>query len=179
MPSVRGFLARVARALTPRRTAPAGAPVRTAPAGAPVATAPSHSGTETIEVDPLRVGALTLRYAPRRDDRADAGEVVWTWVPFAERDGRGKDRPVLVVARKSADRVYAVKLTSRSHDGDREYVPIGAGDWDSQGRPSWVEVDQLYSVHQNGLRRQGSALDATRFDTVAEALGRRYRWRRA
>ena len=173
MPSVRELLARVVRALTPGRST---SPVRPAPGRA---APPVRSATETIEVDPFRVTPLTVTYAPRRDTHADAGEIVWTWVPFAERDGRGKDRPVLVIATESADRVYAVKLTSRSHDGDREYVPIGAGEWDVQGRPSWVDVDQLYSVHQAGLRRQGAPLDARRFAAVAEVLVTKYRWRRA
>jgi mRNA-degrading endonuclease toxin of MazEF toxin-antitoxin module len=177
MTSVRGFIARVVRALSPARSTP---PARTAP-GRPAPgrpAAPTQSGTETVEVDPFAVKPLTVAYAPHRDTHADSGEIVWTWVPFAERDGRGKDRPVLVVARQSAERVYAVKLTSRSHDGDREYVPIGAGEWDVQGRPSWVDVDQLYSVHQSGLRRQGAPLDARRFADVAAVLAARYGWRR-
>ncbi|MBZ4486350.1 type II toxin-antitoxin system PemK/MazF family toxin [Microbacterium sp. cx-55] len=162
MSTVGRFLSRVARVFGRPRTAH---------------TPASDSGA-TVEIDPTRVSPLTLAYAPRRDARADAGEIVWTWVPYAERDGRGKDRPVLVIAGESDDRVYAVKLTSRSHDGDREYVPIGAGDWDAQGRPSWVDVDQLYSVHQRGLRRQGAPLDARRFAGVAEVLARRYGWKR-
>ena len=130
MASVRGFLARVVRALSPGRSAP---PAR--PASGPT-VAPGRSETETVEVDPFAVKPLSVTYAPHRDGHADSGEIVWTWVPFAEQDGRGKDRPVLVIAQESSERVYAVKLTSRSHDGDREYVPIGAGDWDVQGRPS-------------------------------------------
>ena len=140
------------------------------------AVAPAPSGA--VEVSPRAIRGLTLTYAPRRDDRADAGEIGWTWVPFAERDGRGKDRPVLIVARQDADRVYAVKLTSRSRDGDREYLPIGTGPWDAQGRPSWADLDQLYSVPVHGLRRAGVALDRARFDLVARELGARYGWKR-
>jgi len=130
----------------------------------------------TIEIDPPGKDALTISYAPERDGDPDAGEVVWTWVPYAERDGRGKDRPVLVIGRQSADRVFAVRLTSRSHDGDRDFLPLGAGPWDSQGRPSWVDIDQLYSVHHEGMRREASALDLPRFTGVANALHQRYGW---
>jgi hypothetical protein len=97
-------------------------------------------------------------------------------VPYVERDGRGKDRPVLVIGRQSADRVFAVKLTSRSHEGDRDFLPIGSGPWDAQGRPSWVDIDQVYSVHAAGMRREASVLDLDTFVVVADALSRRYGW---
>jgi hypothetical protein len=133
-------------------------------------------GSSTVEVDPPAPDALRIGYAPSFDGDPDAGEIVWTWVPYAENDGRGKDRPVLVVARESGDRVYAVRLTSKPQDGDRDFLAIGSGPWDSRGRPSWVDVDQLYSVHVDGMRREASALDLDRFVRVADALHRRYGW---
>jgi len=102
--------------------------------------------------------------------------VVWTWVPYEEGDGRGKDRPVLVIGVQNAQRAYAVRLTSKSHEGDRDFLPIGPGAWDSQGRPSWVDIEQVYSVHRDGMRREASALDLTRFARVAQALQKRYGW---
>ena len=138
---------------------------------------PGHArGTETVRVDPDRLAALQVAYAPQRDGAPDAGEIVWTWVPYEENDGRGKDRPVLVIARESADRVYAVRMTSKPHDGDRDYLSIGTGAWDSQGRESWVDVEQLYSVHERGLRREAAVLDRSRYDRVGAALTRRYGW---
>ena len=119
---------------------------------------------------------LAISYAPERDGAPDAGEVIWTWVPYEENDGRGKDRPVLVIGRESADRVYAVRMTSRAHERDRDYLPIGSGRWDSQGRESWVDIEQLYSVHERGLRREAAVLDRERFDRVADALVGRYGW---
>ncbi|WP_460773789.1 type II toxin-antitoxin system PemK/MazF family toxin [Microbacterium sp. GXF7504] len=164
------------RILAPFRAAPApgAAP---APKAAAKRSAPPRSGTETIEVDPRRVPRLTLAYAPTFDGTPDAGEVVWTWVPYAEGDGRGKDRPVLVIAAIDDDRAYAVKLTSKSHDGTREYLPIGPGPWDSAGRPSWVDLDQLYVVHAGGMRREAAALDRARHATVTAELARRHGWR--
>lgn len=140
-------------------------------------TAAPRDAVATVEVDPHRIRGLTLAYAPHQDGSPDAGEIAWTWVPYVERDGRGKDRPVLVIARHDAHRAYAVKLTSRSHDGDREFLPIGSGTWDAAGRPSWVDLDQLYLVHEGGMRREAAALDRTRYATVAAELGRRYGWR--
>lgn len=148
---------------------------RSAPPGG--RTEPGHArGTETVRVDPDRLAALQVAYAPQRDGAPDAGEIVWTWVPYEENDGRGKDRPVLVIARESADRVYAVRMTSKPHDGDRDYLSIGTGAWDSQGRESWVDVEQLYSVHEHGLRREAAVLDRSRYDRVGAALTRRYGW---
>lgn len=132
--------------------------------------------TATFEVEPPSASDLTIAYEPSRDGDADAGEVVWTWIPYEERDGRGKDRPVLVIARGDATHVYVVRLTSKSHDGDRDFLSIGSGAWDSQGRESWVDVDQLYLVHRDGLRREAAVLDRDRFLAVAEALHRRYGW---
>lgn len=139
---------------------------------------PAHAphGVETIEIRPDQVRDLRLAYAPQRDGDPDAGEIVWTWVPYAENDGRGKDRPVLIIGRHSAQRVYAVKLTSKSKDGDREFLPLGAGPWDAAGRESWVDLDQLYSVHVDGMRREAAALDLDRFTRVAAVLQRRYGW---
>ena len=134
-------------------------------------------GTETIEVDPRSVTDLLLEYAPRHDDAPDAGEIVWTWVPYVENDGRGKDRPVLVIARHTADRVYAVKLTSKNKQGRDDRLGIGSGPWDSQGRPSWIDTDQLYSVHHDGMRREASALDLDRFTRVASVLQAHFGWK--
>ncbi|WP_082041089.1 type II toxin-antitoxin system PemK/MazF family toxin [Microbacterium sp. MEJ108Y] len=133
-------------------------------------------GKETVRVDPDRIKQLRIGYAPDRDGAPDAGEIIWTWVPYEENDGRGKDRPVLVIGRESADRVYAVRMTSKAHDGDRDYLSIGSGDWDSQGRESWVDIEQLYSVHESGLRREAAVLDRSRYGRVASALARRYGW---
>ena len=138
---------------------------------------PGRSGFEaTTEITPPPAKALRITYAPALDGDPDAGEIVWTWVPYQENDGRGKDRPVLVIGRESDSRVYAVRLTSKSHDGDRDFLAIGSGPWDSQGRPSWVDIEQLYSVHADGMRREASVLDLDRFVRVADALHKRYGW---
>jgi mRNA-degrading endonuclease toxin of MazEF toxin-antitoxin module len=133
-------------------------------------------GTETIEIAPPEADGLRIEYCPQLDGAPDAGEVVWTWVPYAENDGRGKDRPVLVIARDVGERVLAVRLTSRSHDGDRDFLHLGPGEWDPAGRPSWVDLDQVYSVHPVGMRREAAAVDPARFGVVAAALHDRFGW---
>src|SRR5918993_1319401 len=89
-----------------------------------------------------------VEYRPRQDGRPDPGEVVWAWVPFDEGDGRGKDRPVLVIGRRGAD-LLALILSSRDHDRDaadearfgRVWTDIGSGPWDARNRPSEVRLD--------------------------------------
>nr|WP_229924345.1 type II toxin-antitoxin system PemK/MazF family toxin [Streptomyces sulfonofaciens] len=139
---------------------------------------PGRSGpTATTEARPDRVGRVRTEYAPVYDGDPDPGEIVWTWVPFEENDGRGKDRPVLVVAREAAGTLLAVQLSSRRHDHDREWVPIGSGPWDREGRESWVDVDRVLRVHEQGMRREACALDRMRFNLVVHRLRLRYGWR--
>ena len=156
-----------------RPAARVSAPASTPP---PSVEAGRSGAGATAAIEPSAARGLRITYAPAQDGDPDAGEIVWTWVPYAENDGRGKDRPVLVIGRDSASRVYAVRLTSKSHDGDRDFLAIGSGPWDSQGRPSWVDIEQLYSVHVDGMRREAAALDVERFTRVADALQKRYGW---
>ena len=121
-----------------------------------------------------------MTYSPVTNGDPDPGEIVWTWVPFEERDGRGKDRPVLIVAVAPQGGFLAVQLTSKSHDQHRgDYIELGSGAWDAQGRPSWVNIDRVFRVQTNGMRREAAALDAGRFERVAAALVSRYGWRDA
>ncbi|WP_328302183.1 type II toxin-antitoxin system PemK/MazF family toxin [Streptomyces sp. NBC_00435] len=139
---------------------------------------PGRDGdTATAEADPHAIGPVQTSYAPDRDGDPDPGEIVWTWVPYEENDGRGKDRPVLVVAREAAGTLLAVQLSSKRHDQDREWVPIGTGPWDSAGRESWVDVDRVLRVHEDGMRREACALDRGRFQLVVDRLRERYGWR--
>nr|WP_246313050.1 type II toxin-antitoxin system PemK/MazF family toxin [Leifsonia shinshuensis] len=120
---------------------------------------------------------MRTAYNPKTDGEPDPGEIVWTWVPYEENDGRGKDRPVLVVAAEPAGSLIAVALTSQAHPGRPEYLAIGAGDWDGRGRPSYVRLDRVFRVHRTGMRREAAALDARRYATVRSALRELYGWR--
>lgn len=132
--------------------------------------------TATTEAEPHEVGPVRTSYAPERDGDPDPGEIVWTWVPYEENDGRGKDRPVLVVAREAAGTLLAVQLSSRRRDHDHEWVALGSGPWDRAGRESWVDLDRVLRVHEDGMRREACALDRARFDLVVGRLVARYGW---
>ena len=122
-------------------------------------------------------GADTWEWAPRADGEPDPGEVVWAWVPYEENDGRGKDRPVLLVGRRR-QLWLGLMLTSKDHDRDaaeearagRRWMDVGTGGWDLEGRPSEVRLDRLLVLETAAIRREGAALDRTTFDAVlAEA----------
>lgn len=115
-------------------------------------------------------------YAPEPDGRPDPGEVVWAWVPYEEDDGRGKDRPVLVLD-VQGEQVLALQLTSEDHDLDAEqearagrfWMDIGSGGWDERGRPSEVRLNRLLRLDTDSVRREGAALDRELFEAVVEA----------
>lgn len=144
----------------------------------PVVASPGRHGPgATREAHPEQVGPVRTVYAPEPDGDPDPGEIVWTWVPYEENDGRGKDRPVLVVAREAGETLLAVQLTSRRRDETHEWVPIGSGPWDRRGRDSWVDLDRVLRIHPAGMRREACALDRARFGLVVHRLQQRYGWR--
>ncbi|MCK9902801.1 growth inhibitor PemK [Parafrankia colletiae] len=158
------------------RSHPARERARSSRANAEVS--PGEFGPDaTREVDPRRIGPVRMSYSPQSDGAPDPGEVVWTWVPFEENDGRGKDRPVLVVAVESAGTCLAVQLTSKDHDGEGDFVSVGAGGWDGEHRPSWVNLDRVIRVHEGGMRRESTALSREPFERVTDRLRQRYGWR--
>ena len=130
-----------------------------------------------------RTTAPDVTYGPRDDGRPDPGEIVWAWVPYDEGDGRGKDRPVLVIARREPV-LLALLLSSQDHDRDaadearhgRVWTDIGSGAWDARGRPSEVRLDRLLELDPATVRREGAALDRARFDRVVAEARRVQGW---
>jgi hypothetical protein len=115
-------------------------------------------------------------YAPDLDGAADPGEIVWAWVAYEEDPQQGKDRPLLVVGRQG-DHLLGLMLSSQADRADdRGWMPIGAGPWDSEARPSYIRLDRVIAVAEHGIRREGAILDRPRFDRVADELRRRHGW---
>lgn len=120
--------------------------------------------------------ARAVLYAPDLDGRADPGEVVWTWVAYEDDPTRGKDRPVLVVGRDQRTLLGLMLSSQAHHSDDSDWVGIGAGSWDYEGRPSWVRLDRVLDVPEDGIRREGAILDRPTFETVAVRLRADYSW---
>ena len=119
-------------------------------------------------------------YQPEIDGQPDPGEVVWAWVPYEEDATRGKDRPVLLIARREAEagtHWAGLMLTSKDHDRDaeaearegRSWMDVGTGAWDAERRPSEVRLDRLVILPEEDIRREGAALPREVFDAVVEA----------
>ncbi|HEU4362339.1 MAG TPA: type II toxin-antitoxin system PemK/MazF family toxin [Mycobacterium sp.] len=152
-----GIDALTAGGLKPSAAIPAGRPVTS------VSTPSAHRARRIV-------------YAPDLDGRADPGEIVWTWVAYTDDPNRGKDRPVLVIGR---DRhiLLGLMLSSQSHHADDpDWVGIGAGSWDDAARPSWVRLDRVLDVPEEGIRREGAILDRAAFEAVAARLRADYSW---
>lgn len=121
-------------------------------------------------------------YTPIMDGDADPGEVIWTWVPYQEDASVGKDRPAVVIGAQG-EGVYILQLTSKDHTRDaaqeaaagRYWLDIGAGDWDSKGRPSEVRLDRALWVKATDVRREGSILPKATWQLIVDALEEHYR----
>jgi hypothetical protein len=103
---------------------------------------------------------------------------VWTWVPFEEDFSQGKDRPVLLVGR-DGEWLLGLMLTSKDHDNGRragDYVDVGVGQWDRQGRPSEVKLDRVIRVSPHAIRREGAVLGKPAFLEVSRALRDHHGW---
>ncbi|MGB6180713.1 MAG: type II toxin-antitoxin system PemK/MazF family toxin, partial [Rhodococcus sp. (in: high G+C Gram-positive bacteria)] len=46
----------------------------------------------------------------------------------------------------------------------------------AQGRPSWVRLDRVLDVPEDGIRREGAILPRDRFDQVADRLRNQFSW---
>ncbi|MBX7431481.1 type II toxin-antitoxin system PemK/MazF family toxin [Mycobacterium sp. Y57] len=144
---------------------PAGPPLAL-PAGRPVSS----------NFVPTAHRARRVSYAPDLDGRADPGEIVWTWVVYEDDPNRGKDRPVLVVGRDSSTLLGLMLSSQDHHRHDPDWIGIGTGSWDYEGRASWVRLDRVLDVPEEGIRREGAILDRDMFDVVAARLRAEYSW---
>ena len=105
---------------------------------------------------------------PIRGDRLDLGGL-------RGRPDQGH-RPVLVVGR-DRQTLLGLMLSSQSHHmHDPSWVGIGAGDWDHEGRPSWVRLDRVLDVPEESIRREGAIVDRITFEIVATRLRTEYSW---
>lgn len=121
-------------------------------------------------------GMIDFEYSPSLDGDADPGEIVWTWVPFEEDHSQGKDRPVLLVGR-DGEYLLALMMTSKDHNNrehaDPNYLDIGSGPWDPQGRASEVKLNRVIRVRPDSMRREGAIMPEDTFRLIERAWTRR------
>ncbi|WP_314682603.1 type II toxin-antitoxin system PemK/MazF family toxin [Rothia mucilaginosa] len=118
---------------------------------------------------------INFEYSPSLDGDADPGEIVWTWVPFEEDHSQGKDRPVLLVGR-DGEYLLALMMTSKDHNNrehaDSNYLDIGSGSWDPQGRASEVKLNRVIRVRPDAMRREGAIMPEDTFRLIERAWTR-------
>ena len=118
---------------------------------------------------------INFEYSPSLDGDADPGEIVWTWGPFEEDHSQGKDRPVLLVGR-DGEYLLALMMTSKDHNNrehaDSNYLDIGSGPWDSQGRASEVKLNRVIRVRPDAMRREGAMMPEDTFRLIERAWTR-------
>lgn len=118
---------------------------------------------------------INFEYSPSLDGDADPGEIVWTWVPFEEDHSQGKDRPVLLVGR-DGEHLLALMMTSKDHNNrehaDSNYLDIGSGPWDPQGRASEVKLNRVIRVRPDAMRREGAIMPEDTFRLIERAWTR-------
>jgi hypothetical protein len=97
-------------------------------------------------------------------------------VVYKNDPSKGKDRPVLVVGRDRSTLLGLMLSSQEHHQGERNWVGIGSGSWDYEARPSWVRLDRVLDVPEEGIRREGAILERTTFEIVAARLRAEYSW---
>ena len=158
---------------------------RTSGSSAPKPSAPKPSAsTRSASTTSASAGSdypgdyrdmINFEYSPSLDGDADPGEIVWTWVPFEEDHSQGKDRPVLLVGR-DGEYLLALIMTSKDHNNrehaDPNYLDLGSGPWDPQGRASEVKLNRVIRVRPDAMRREGAIMPEDTFRLIERAWTR-------
>ena len=158
-------------ALKPSASKPSSAKSSAPKPSAPASTAASDGSDYPGDYRDM----INFEYSPSLDGDADPGEIVWTWVPFEEDHSQGKDRPVLLVGR-DGEYLLALMMTSKDHNNrehaDPNYLDIGSGPWDPQGRASEVKLNRVIRVHPDAMRREGAIMPEDTFRLIERAWTR-------
>lgn len=165
--------ARTSGSSAPKPSAPKSS---TAKSSAPKPSAPASTGASNGSDYPGDYrDMINFEYSPSLDGDADPGEIVWTWVPFEEDHSQGKDRPVLLVGR-DGEYLLALMMTSKDHNNrehaDSNYLDIGSGPWDPQGRASEVKLNRVIRVRPDSMRREGAIMPEDTFRLIERAWTR-------
>ncbi|WP_327695208.1 type II toxin-antitoxin system PemK/MazF family toxin [Streptomyces sp. NBC_00459] len=100
-----------------------------------------------------------------RAARPRPAEIWWANVPFEDGPG-GKDRPCLVLSVRGR-RATVAKITSKYHDERPGVIPLPPGAvGDAQGRPSFLETDELRDLPVGEFRRRVGVVDPALWDQV-------------
>lgn len=161
---------------SPKPSAPKSSSAKsTANSTAPKPSAPATGASDGSDYPGDYRDMINFEYSPSLDGDADPGEIVWTWVPFEEDHSQGKDRPVLLVGR-DGEYLLALMMTSKDHNNrehaDPNYLDLGSGPWDPQGRASEVKLNRVIRVRPDAMRREGAIMPEDTFRLIERAWTR-------
>ncbi|ARP70430.1 hypothetical protein LK07_12290 [Streptomyces pluripotens] len=98
------------------------------------------------------------------------GDIWWANVSYEDHPDV-KDRPCLVLTVRG-DRATVAKITSKYHDERAGVIPLPPGAvGDAQGRPSFLQTDELREVPVHDLRRRAGVVDPVLWDQVRHLAG--------
>ncbi|MCQ9353232.1 type II toxin-antitoxin system PemK/MazF family toxin [Corynebacterium sp. 153RC1] len=141
---------------------------------------PSEDAARALENACIVCDAQTLSrdivYAPDMDGKVDPGEVVWFWAPIDSRTKELTERAMVVIGRTGEHVLGLVTSTDPDHGEEYNWIDIGAGPWDGEGRQSWVRVDRVVQVPEYSIRREGAVLPQHRFERIANRLRTDFGW---
>jgi len=76
---------------------------------------------------------------------------------------------VLLVGR-DGEYLLALMMTSKDHNNrehaDPNYLDIGSGPWDQQGRASEVKLNRVIRVRPDSMRREGAVMPEDTFGLI-------------
>lgn len=161
---------------SPKPSAPKPSSAKSAAnSSAPKPSAPATGASDGSDYPGDYRDMINFEYSPSLDGDADPGEIVWTWVPFEEDHSQGKDRPVILVGR-DGEYLLALMMTSKDHNNrehaDSNYLDIGSGPWDPQGRASEVKLNRVIRVRPDAMRREGAIMPEDTFRLIERAWTR-------
>ena len=98
---------------------------------------------------------------------------IWlAYVEFADHEGVGKVRPVVILDASGKASVITAKITASANYEPSSFVEIS--DWESCGlrRPSWAQIEPLVEVRRDKLLRDEplGQLSPSTYDLVCAAL---------
>lgn len=137
----------------------------------------AHRHHTPVQVADTSDHPRAIFYAPDLDGQADPGEIVWFLAPVDATAKRYAERAMLVVGRTRHRGVLGLLISPNpEHAHDDNWIEVGAGQWDSLGRPSWIRLDRVIEVPDHALRRAGALFPRPRFERIASALRTRFGW---
>lgn len=130
----------------------------------------------TIHVERTEARPRSVFFTPDMDGQVDSGEVVWVCTPGETAHCAPQERAILVIARTRTEVIGLLISPNPQHTTEDNWLEIGTGEWDEDGRECWIRMDRVIEVPETQIRRQGTLFPPRRFERIANQLRTEYHW---